>query len=66
MTLMDGQPQIKSKITNTLSLHSAEILSASITSKAAECCALKSLSSAVNPKDTQEVFAQLFGDVDGT
>lgn len=66
VTLMDGQPQMKSKISNALSLHSAEILSTSIRTKAAGCCALKCLSSAVNPRDTQEVFAQLFGDVDGT
>lgn len=66
MTLMDGQPKMKPKISNTLSLHSAEILSTSITTKVAERCALKSLSSAVNPRDTQEVFAQLLGDVDGT
>lgn len=38
--LMDGQPEMESKISNPPSLHSVEILSTSITTKAAACCAL--------------------------
>lgn len=39
-TSVDGQPEVKSKISNPLSLHSAEIFSTNITAKAAEHCAL--------------------------
>lgn len=41
--LMDGQPEMESKISNPPSLHSVEILSTGITTKAAACCALESL-----------------------